>query len=110
MIELSPLARVRNICISQIYGFCPVQGEGTVKGLPFYFRARADTWIFAVANTPDGDPVQVAIEQAPGFRIQRPYGRKYSHDAGFMSHQRARILIYTTAIYYLNGGNRNADR
>jgi hypothetical protein len=109
MIEISPLARVRNIHIAQIYGFCPVQGEGTVNGLPFYFRARADTWIFAVASTPDGDPVQVAIGEAPGFHIQRPYGRKHSHGAGFMSHARARILIYTTANYYL-GRKEDAER
>ena len=31
-----------------IGGFCPVQGQGTVDGLNWYFRARHDSWSFEV--------------------------------------------------------------
>ncbi len=31
-----------------IYGACPLQGEGTVNGRHWYFRARGDDWSFAV--------------------------------------------------------------
>lgn len=33
-----------------IYGFCPVQGTGTVDGLCWYFRARFGEWTFTVWN------------------------------------------------------------
>lgn len=40
-----------------IDGFCPVQGQGTVDGLNWYFRARHSAWSFEVwreAFGPDG--------------------------------------------------------
>lgn len=48
-----------------IYGFCPVQGEGTVDGMWWYFRARHDSWSFEVwrksfgpdGSLPDGPPI-----------------------------------------------------
>ena len=38
------------------WGACPVQAEGTVDGLPFYFRARGGEWTLSVAATPAGEP------------------------------------------------------
>lgn len=35
-------------------GFCPVQGEGTVDGLSWYFRARHDDWSFEAWRAPFG--------------------------------------------------------
>lgn len=104
MLEISPLARVRNIHFGRLWGQCPVQAFGSVNGLPFYFHARFDRWVFAIAETPDGDPVQVAIENAPGFRMQRKYGRRGNCDASFMSHQQTKSFIVTATRYYLNGG------
>lgn len=48
-----------------VYGFCPVQGHGTVDGLSWYFRARHDEWRFEVwrepfgpyGHLPAGDPI-----------------------------------------------------
>lgn len=89
--------------IVRIYGYCPVQADGFVNGLPFYFHARFDTWTFAIAQTPDIDPVQVAINNAPGFRMSRIYRKRTRGkcDASFMSHAQAKVLIETTARYYL---------
>lgn len=38
------------------YGNCPVQSEGTINGLPFYFRSRGGHWRLSIARTPKGDP------------------------------------------------------
>jgi hypothetical protein len=103
-----PVARPRTIQIARLYGFCPVQADGFVDGLPFYFRARHDYWVFAIAATPDIDPVQVAIENAPGFRMMRRYGRRDNCDASFMSHTQARVFIESTAYYYLHGEEKTA--
>lgn len=84
------------IDIIRIYGYCPVQADGYVDSLPFYFHSRFDTWTFAISETPDIDPVQVAIGQAPGFRLQGKC------DASFMPYEQARVLIETSARYYLN--------
>jgi hypothetical protein len=102
MIEIS------TIQITRLYGFCPVQANGTVNGLPFYFHARFDTWTFAIASTPDIDPIQVAIQNAPGFRMQRKYRKRTRGkcDASFMSHAQAKVLIETTANYYLGRKER----
>lgn len=80
------------IDIVRIYGFCPVQADGYINGLPFYFHARFDTWTFAISETPDIDPVQVAIGQAPGFRLQHKYRKRTRGkcDASFMSHASTR--------------------
>ena len=37
----------------------PVQFEGTIDGVPFYFRARYDTWEFGAGD----DPVDVMIDE-----------------------------------------------
>lgn len=36
-------------------GNCPVQAEGTINGLPFYFRSRGGHWSLAIAKHPKGD-------------------------------------------------------
>ena len=38
-------------------GQCPVQAEGKINGLPFYFRSRGASWSLSIAATPDGDPL-----------------------------------------------------
>jgi len=36
-------------------GKCPVQAEGTLNGLPFYFRSRGSHWTLYVAPSKRGD-------------------------------------------------------
>lgn len=64
-------------------GACPVQGDGTVDGLPIYFRARSDGWSFSIAQSSDLDPVNVSWETAPGWWTEGDYGQ--FPDAGWMS-------------------------
>lgn len=106
---ISAPTKLPTITIVRIYGYCPVQGDGFIgewpfSFLPFYFHVRFDTWTFAISETPEGDPVQVAINNAPGFRMQHKYRKRTRGkcDASFMSHAQARVLIETSARYYLN--------
>jgi hypothetical protein len=50
-----------------VRGFCPTQGEGTVDGLPWYYRSRWGGFQFGIAEPPGGDAVATACWDAPGF-------------------------------------------
>jgi hypothetical protein len=62
---------------------CPVQIEGLVDGLSFYFRARFGHWTFSVASEIGGDPVSVSIGAAAGFHMAAAYGTE-DFDASWM--------------------------
>jgi hypothetical protein len=64
-----------------IGGLCPVQGEGTVDGKPWYFRARGDRWSMYVAEREGADPVDVGFEEA-GWMAMGDYGTW--PEAGYM--------------------------
>jgi hypothetical protein len=54
--EDAPASREGEGWEGSIGGFCPVQGEGTVDGRFWYFRARHDDWsfeVFSVGWAPD---------------------------------------------------------
>jgi len=73
-----------NLVIEHIGGYCPVQAEGTVDGVPFYFRARHQRWQFAIGY----DPVGVLLGWAEGFYRQAPLVH-----AGWISVEEAKIII-----------------
>ncbi|MEN3973070.1 hypothetical protein WJS89_10360 [Sphingomicrobium sp. XHP0235] len=50
------LLRKMQCNISYAGGNCPVQIEGTVKGEPFYFRARGEHWSLGIGGDPVGEP------------------------------------------------------
>ena len=80
--------------IDGIYGQCPVQADGMIDGLPFYFRARGDKWSFSVA--PAGvDPVVHA-----DWVHYADYDEKGPLAAGWMSHDEARDFIQEAAVLY----------
>jgi hypothetical protein len=39
-----------SIIIDWLEGCCPVQAEGTVNGIPFYFRARGSQWSIEIGD------------------------------------------------------------
>jgi hypothetical protein len=45
------------IYTEEISGCCPVQAEGTINGLPFYFRSRGEHWSLYIALTKYADPL-----------------------------------------------------
>lgn len=63
--EDAPCERAGDGWSGTIGGACPLQGDGNVDGLPWYFRARGGSWSFSVAATPDGDPVAAGFRDAP---------------------------------------------
>lgn len=87
--------------ITRIWGYAPVQATGYINGLPFYFRARWDYWTFAVPASPDGDPTKVILRLHPGYSIRRPYGKKKSFSASWMSEAMARKCIHFAVSRYL---------
>ena len=64
-----------------ISGNCPVQAEGKIGNLPFYFRARHDGWQFYIAAKPDGDPLSDDPKDIEHSETG-PYG--LTHEAGWM--------------------------
>ncbi len=85
----------------RVFGSAPVQGEGTVGGSPFYFRARWNEWTFSVANRDESDPVLVESSSDGFFREGRVDGR---YEASHMSLDRAEELIRDCARAYLGEG------
>jgi hypothetical protein len=79
--------------ITWLSGQAPVQAEGAVAGLPFYFRARWDYWTFSVAQTTSGDPVQVLLGAEEGYNLQGAYGAKGECEASWMPHGDAWRII-----------------
>lgn len=80
--------------IQWIGGNCPVQAQGVIDGLPFYFRARGEHWSFRVAESKDGDPVD-----GIGFYYEEDYGTT-QFAAGWMTEDEARTFIDKAAKLY----------
>jgi hypothetical protein len=100
-VEWTPESWTPGLVIGHIAGMTPVQGEGTVNGLPFYFRARGRHYSFSVAATPDADPVAVGFgDGEPGYHVRHPWGDE-PFAAGFMSFEVAERLINECARSYL---------
>ena len=81
-----------DLSIDCLGGYCPVQGEGTVNGKPFYFRARGEWWRIGIGGEPIGSP-----EWDCGARFgQWP-------DAGWMTEEEAKGFIEKAARRYADG-------
>lgn len=74
-------------------GNCPVQAEGTIDGVPFYFRARHRHWGMGIG----GEPVC-----EPQWYRERPYGIG-EFDAGYMPLEDAERFIRACAADFLAG-------
>jgi len=98
MSELAhPGQRVR-LLVLYLDGDAPVQATGTVNDYPFYFRARGNTWRFAVAGIhgTHHDAIRVSTGEAMGFLLSRRYGRE-RHDASILSYELAMTFIQRCA-------------
>ena len=76
--------------IESIGGNCPVQADGVIDGMPFYFRARGEHWSFRVADTAAGDPVD-----GRGFCYVEEYP-----EAGWMEETEALAFLEKAAKLY----------
>lgn len=86
--------------LTLLSGFCPVQGEGTVDGQPFFFRARHNTISLAIGG---GDlllhPDWEWCEMDDASRTDADIGE----GAGWLDHIGARAYILIFAQYYQQG-------
>ena len=78
------------VVIGSAGGKCPVQAEGRIDEVPFYFRARGDAWSLEVGC---GVALPGTEECLPagGWRVQMHYGRWPL--AGWMSAAHVRICL-----------------
>lgn len=70
------------VVLHWIGGNCPVQAEGTIDEIPFYFRARGDEWSFSIGQEPVGHP---------DWRYTETYG--VWPEAGWMEESEALAFI-----------------
>jgi len=84
--------------IDMLGGNVPVQGEGTIDGLPWYFRARGRGWSFEVCK----DPGMTA--DMPGWSNGLIFDVWHeSHawpDVGWIEHEDAEVIIHCCADLY----------
>ena len=80
--------------IDYLGGIAPVQAFGTVSGHPFYFRARGDSWVFAVSTYHTApDPLSALVGKQQGFVLSKPYGRVGDMAASAMSEDVAQGIL-----------------
>lgn len=84
-----PAMTDQGLQIDWLGGNCPVQAEGTIDGVPFYFRSRGDKWSFGVGPEPVGDPEWEHIE---------PYGEW--PEAGWITTEQAEAFINKAVAIY----------
>lgn len=85
--------------ITLIGGNCPVQAEGTVNGVPFYFRARGKRWSMSIGGQPVGDPA---------WYYEEAYGDDY--EAGWMPVEMAETFLRLAARRWLDEGAPSVKR
>ncbi|MFD0724244.1 hypothetical protein [Lysobacter brunescens] len=54
---------------AHVHGNSPVEGDGMLRGYPFYFRARHAEWSFTLSLDPEVDPCGLRESDQPGFFI-----------------------------------------
>jgi len=81
-----------DLVIETIGGNCPFQAEGTIGGVPFYFRARGQHWSIGIG----GDD---AVGNPAWYR-EEPWGDG-PFAAGWMDEGEARRIIERCAAEYL---------
>ena len=87
-----------SVQIEMIGGNCPLQAEGTIDGVPFYFRARGRRWTMGIGNDPVG--ILTTIHTKPGeWHVECTWGTD-RYDAGWMPEDEARRLIQWCADEY----------
>lgn len=81
------------LVIDWIAGHCPVQAEGSVDGVPLYFRARGDRWSLSIGGRD--------LVGAPDWHYAEAYGTW--PEAGWMREEEALGFIDTAVALYRVG-------
>ncbi len=83
----------------------PVQAEGTVDGHAFYFRARHETWEFAISEDPALDPAMIWSKEHGFYRTAVYPGGPRA--ASYIPLLEAEALIRRCASEYLESHRRS---
>jgi hypothetical protein len=86
-------------------GKCPVQAEGKINGMPFYFRSRGGNWSLSISKTKRGNPLNyekcyVHREPYNGIHRDEPedfQGHKVQFGAGYAEPDECRAFIERAA-------------
>jgi len=81
--------------VRSISGFCPVQAEASVDGLPFYFRARGEHWALHIGP-------KAGWCGLGAWWIERDYG-DVPFDAGYMREAEALGFIEVGVALFRSG-------
>lgn len=81
-------------------GQCPVQAEGFINGLPFYFRSRHTCWSIDIAIPPNTDPVGgserlIYVEDYKGHAYVE--GEDNTHAAGWADKEECKEFVERAA-------------
>lgn len=82
------------LVIDYLGGKCPVQAEGTLDCVPFYFRSRGESWSFGVGPEP---------VTTPDWEYEEPYGTW--PDAGWITDDEAHAFIDKAVALYRSREN-----
>lgn len=99
-----PISSTQLNLVGKVYGSAPVQGEGTINGYPFYFRARHDEWTFSISENAEVDPVDIQLIETGkkhGFFKKEPYGDEGGELAGYLEFSEAEQFIFACCRAYL---------
>jgi len=88
---------MKGLVIDNLGGNCPVQGEGTVLGVPFYFRARHEEWSMGIGE----DPVAVTRAEIGAIWYKSEAWGDGEFAAGWMEREVARGIIESCAALYM---------
>jgi len=96
---------MKELKIEQLGGLCPVQAEGTVNCVPFYFRARYGYWSMGIGK----DPVGAGFKDNDAWYYAEdwPHGE---YQAGYMSKEDAVECIHKAAKLYLENKEVSVER
>jgi hypothetical protein len=79
-----------DIIIDTIYGDAPMQADGTIGGIRFYFKARGAKWKMLIGAVP------LAKDS---WSYSEPFGKDF--EAGFMTQDQVRAAIHKAGGLYL---------
>ena len=85
-------------------GYAPVQGEGSVDGHAWYFRARHQEWSFEIAEPAEVDWTDVDVGlQVGGWRVQDEAWGEDAYAASYMPYATAWTIIQQCITRFRDG-------
>lgn len=94
-----------DVKVSMFGGNCPVQGEGTYKGKPWYFRSRGNRWRLYISQ----DPRLHALDDKDAWVYEEAYGET-AFEAGWMPEDEAVDYILNAFEKYDEDILKNVDK